>query len=96
MQSQDSVIQMTFHYTDGQSESFYIYDPPNIHDTAQELRQEVRHFLDKNWWILHLQEETVYINTAHVLKVEVKPAIPELQGEGVFSNAERITALTRR
>ncbi|MBD1942200.1 hypothetical protein H6F50_07475, partial [Coleofasciculus sp. FACHB-712] len=54
-----------------------------------------RRLLDKSWWILHLPEETVFINTANITKVEVKPPIPHLQGEDVFSNAQRVTALTR-
>jgi len=30
-----------------------------------------------------------------VIKVEMKPPLPELRGEDVFSDAQRVTALTR-
>ena len=35
------------------------------------------------------------INVANVTKVEVKPVMQQLKGEGVFPIAERITALNR-
>ena len=86
--------QLTFYYTNGQSESFNILDP--IEDlTQQGLQLEVRHLLQRDWWILNLPEQTVMINIANVIKVEVKPTLTQLQGEGIFQNSERVTALNR-
>jgi hypothetical protein len=45
--------------------------------------------------VFHLEEQTICVNTANVIKVEIKPAIPYLQGDNVFSNAQRVTALTQ-
>lgn len=86
--------QLTFYYLNGQSESFNIFDQIDS-DTAQGLQLELKRFLDKDWWILNLPEQTVMINVDNVVKVEVKPVIPQLHGEGIFNNAERVTALNR-
>ncbi|NJO77072.1 MAG: hypothetical protein HC827_00155 [Cyanobacteria bacterium RM1_2_2] len=95
MQSQvDPYTQLTFHYLNGQTESFVV--PDALEDeTHHDLRIEVRHILQKDWWLLNLPEQTVMINIANVIKVEVRPALDQLQGEGIFSNAERVTALNR-
>lgn len=95
MQSQvDHYTQLTFHYLNGHTESFVV--PDALEDeTRQDLRIEVRHILQKDWWILNLLEQTVMINISNVVKVEVKPSLTQLQGEGIFSNAERVTALNR-
>lgn len=96
MYTQDGVnAQLTFHYLNGHSESFNIISEPQTEDTQQDFRLEMRHLLQKDWWILNLPEQTVMINVANVVKVEVKPPMTQLQGEGVFSNAERVTALNR-
>lgn len=94
MQSQaSSMTQLTFHYLNGQTESFLV---PQLEDeTRQDIGLEVRHILQKDWWILNLPEQTVMVNVANVTKVEVYPPITQVQGEGVFSNAERVTALNR-
>lgn len=93
MHNQD-FTQLTFHFVNGLTESFNITQLGDD-STTLELQQEIRHLLDKPWWILHLPDQTICIKTANVLKVEIKPAVPEIQGEGVFSNARRVTALTR-
>lgn len=95
MQSHDGLTLLTFHYLDGRTESFNVFAPVDAAETQQEIRQEVRRFLDKSWWILHLPDETVFINTTNVIKVEMQPAIPQLIGEDVFTDAQRVTALTR-
>lgn len=95
MQSQDNHTQITFHYLDGRSESFNIYEPIDNAETPQGMQLEVRHLLQKEWWIVHLPEQTVFINIANVVKVEMKPSLAQLKGEDVFANAERVTALNR-
>lgn len=92
MNSQDSLIQLTFYYINGQTESFNILNRANDSVTWQ---NEIQYLLEKPWWILHLPEQTVCIKTANIVKVEVKPALPEIQGKGVFSDARRVTALAR-
>jgi hypothetical protein len=39
--------------------------------------------------------DTDLINVANVTKVEVKPPVQQLRGEGIFPLAERLTALNR-
>ncbi|HEY9698831.1 MAG TPA: hypothetical protein V6D10_16320 [Trichocoleus sp.] len=92
--SDNTYSQLTFYYINGQSESFNIFEPLEA-QTTQGLQLEVRHLLQRDWWILNLPDQTVMINIANVTKVEVKPVISQLQGEGVFPNAERVTALNR-
>lgn len=89
-----SPAQLTFHYLNGQTESFNIYDLTED-ETQQDIQLEIKHLLQKEWWILHLPEQTVMINVANVTKVEVKPALEYVKGEGVFAQAERVTALNR-
>jgi hypothetical protein len=79
----------------GQSESFNLYAPIESDGSNQTIQLEVRHLLKKDWWIINLPDQTVFINIDNVVKVEMKPPIPELKGEDVFSNAERVTALNR-
>ena len=95
MNSQDRLTQVTFHYTNGQTESFNVLQRGDGSATPQALQQEIAQLLDKPWCVLHLPEQTICINTANVLKVEVKPSLRELQGEGVFSDVRRVTALSR-
>jgi hypothetical protein len=95
MYSQTGVTQLTFYYLDGHTESFNISNPEEAGGTQQEIRQQLHRLFDSSWWVLHLADQTVCINTTNVVKVEVKPSIPYLQGENVFPNAERLTALTR-
>ena len=88
--------QITFHYMNGHSESFNLHPPIENDGTDATLQLEVRHILKKDWWIINLPEQTVFVNIDNVVKVEVKPAIANLRGEDVFTNAERVTAMTRR
>ncbi|HEY9641625.1 MAG TPA: hypothetical protein V6C57_14145 [Coleofasciculaceae cyanobacterium] len=90
----EGYTQLTFHYLNGHTESFNIYGSSED-ETQQDLRLEVKHLLQKDWWILNLPEQTVMINVANVTKVEVKPGMQQLKGEGIFPNAERVTALNR-
>ena len=94
-EDEGNFLQITFFYTNGETETFNIYDPVEAGLLEQELQQEFRRFLEKHWWILHLPDQTVCINTANILKLEIKPSINRIQGDGVFSTVERVTALTR-
>jgi hypothetical protein len=95
MYSQDGYTQLTFHYIDGRSESFTVYEPIEDATNPAGVHLEVRHLLEKDWWIVNLEEQTVFINIDNVIKVEVKPAIPNIRGEGVFSNADQVTTINR-
>lgn len=89
------VLQMTVYFVNGQTETFNIYNVSELGSPSQELRQDVRRFLREDWWTLHLLDQTVFIHTANVLKVEIKPRLEGFQGEGVFQEAERVTAFNR-
>jgi len=96
MANQDSLYtQLTFHYINGQSESFNLHAPIEDDGSQQTTQLEMRHLLKKDWWIVHLFDQTVFINVDNVVKMEMKPTMLQLQGEDVFSNAERVTALSR-
>ncbi|MBD2183283.1 hypothetical protein H6S82_19180 [Planktothrix sp. FACHB-1355] len=81
--------QLTFHYIHGQTEAF------NIPVSPEEFQQQMQSVLEKPLFTLHLRDQTVVIRTAEVIKVEIKPPLSQLEGEGVFPNSERVTALTR-
>ena len=90
-----SYTQFTFYYINGQSESFNVFEQHEEDQTTQGLQLEMRRFLEKDWWIMNLPEQTIMINVDNVVKVEVKPVMTQLHGEGIFTNAERVTALNR-
>jgi hypothetical protein len=90
MQSVPTYIQLTFYYLNGQTESYKVYDPIDTGLIEQEIQQEMRRYLDRPWWILHLSDRTIYVNVANIYKVEITPSMHLLQGDGVFQNAERL------
>ena len=94
LNSQDSLTQITFHFINGQTESFNVVQRGDGM-TPQDLQQKIMRILDKPWCVLHLPEHTICIKTANILKLELKPAPREIQGEGVFSDVRRVTALAR-
>lgn len=95
LDSQDKLIEITFHYINGQTESFNVVVRADGSMTAQDLQQRIMRILEKPWCTLHLPQQTICIHTANILKVELKPPVHELQGEGVFSDVRRVTALAR-
>jgi hypothetical protein len=90
-----NMLQITFFYTNGQIEAFNVVLHEDDALTAQEIHQRILKHLDKPWCLLHLPEHTICVNTSSLLKVEVKPTLYELHGEGVFSDVRRVTALSR-
>ncbi|MEQ9358586.1 hypothetical protein [Coleofasciculus chthonoplastes] len=89
MQSQDSFTQITFHYINGETESF------DIPVTPEAFSEQLVDFLSQPWLILHLFDQTVIILTSQVVKVEVTPQLTQLEGDGVFFDCQRVTALSR-
>lgn len=87
--------QITFHYINGHSESFTIHELADPDALRQDIRHEIRRFLSENWWVVKLEEETIFINASNVLKVELKPPVISIAGEGVLTEATRVTALTQ-
>lgn len=94
---QDGFLQITFYFVNGQTESFNVnvLQQGDSSLTLPELQNHILQHLDKPWCILHLPEQTICVKTANVLKVEMKPALRELKGTGVFSDVRRVTALSR-
>jgi hypothetical protein len=88
-QDKENTTQVTFHYVEGQTETFTIPIP------AQEFQEQVLHLLSQPWLTFHLVDQTVFICTARLVKVEVKPPIPELQGQGIFPNSQRVSTMQR-
>ena len=89
MQTQDSFTEVTFYYINGESEAF------DIPATPEAFTEQLADLLNQPWITLHLIDQTVIIFTAQVFKVELKPPIVQLQGSGVFADAQRVTALNR-
>jgi hypothetical protein len=88
--------ELTFYYIDGRNETFTVNSSlETTASTQQGFQVQVRHMLKKEWWILHLPEQSVFINVENVIKVEMKPPITQLHGEDVFMDVDRVTALSR-
>lgn len=86
---QQELTQVTFYYDNGQSEGF------NIPVSPQEFQQQIQLLLERPWLTFHLFDQTVFVCTARIVKVEIKPALPQIVGIGVFPNTQKVTALTR-
>ncbi len=87
--TQEMNTEITFYYIDGNTESFSL--PVNV----QQFEAQLQELLKQPWITFHLMDETVCICTEKVIKIEIKPPINKIQGEGVFTNSQRITALQR-
>ncbi len=85
----DHVTQVIFYYDNGQSEGF------NIPISPEEFQQQIQLLLERPWLIIHLFDQTVFICTSRIIKVEVKPAMNQMVGVGVFANCQRVTALMK-
>ena len=97
MESQEFVARLTFFYVDGQEESYVVVESAadGTETSLTALHQGIRDRLQAPWCVLQLAEETVTINMANVLKVEINPTLEDLQEADLFPNAQRETALTR-
>ena len=89
MQTKTDNTQVTFHYENGQTEILSLPMP------AAEFSQQLPQMLSQPWLTFHLLDQTVVISTAKLLKIEIKPSLAQLEGEGIYPNVERVTALQR-
>ena len=85
----DSGTQVTLYYVNGQTEIF------SVPVTPQEFYQQLNRTERGGWIAMHLVDQTVAIAIDQIVKIEVKPPFPELAGNGLFTDAKRVTALTR-
>ena len=85
--TQESSIQIKFYYIDGNTETFSF--PANV----EQFKTQLQDLLKQPWITFHLMDQTVCIYTEKIMKIEIKPPISQMEGEGVFANSERITAL---
>jgi hypothetical protein len=89
MQTKTNTTQVMFYYENGQTETL------SLPITATEFSQQLPQLLSQPWLTFHLIDQTVIIATAKLLKIEVKPSLVQLEGEGIYPNVERVTALQR-
>ena len=95
MAKQDYSLQLTFHYSNGEKESFLVTETAEENDPYPELREAIQKRLNLEWCPLHTADETIYINMRNVDTVSVKPSLGESETENEFREAQRVTALTR-
>ncbi len=62
--------------------------------TAEDFKEQLPALLNQPWLTKPLFEQTVLICTAKIMKVELKPYIPQIRGQGVFPETQRVTVLT--
>jgi hypothetical protein len=89
MQTETNKTQVMFYYDNGQTETL------SLPMTATELSQQLPQLLSQPWLTFHLIDQTLIISTAKLLKIEVKPSLVQLEGDGIYPNVERVTALQR-
>ncbi len=87
--AKESSTEVTFYYIGGHTETFSL--PIN----AQQFQVQLQQLLKQPWITFNLIDQTVCICTDKVMKIEIKPPITQMQGEAVFANSQRITALQR-
>lgn len=87
--AQNNSTQVTFYFEDGHSEAF------NVPVVSATFGRELPELLAQPLLTFHLTDQTVVICTAKVIKIEIKPALNELQGGGIFPNCQRVTAMQR-
>lgn len=88
MLTEASFTQVTFYYINGQTEAF------EISLTPEAFTEQLDDLLAQPWLTMHLFDRTVLISTAKIMKVELKPDLPQIPGTGIFLEAQRVTALT--
>ncbi len=88
MQAQSST-EVTFYYENGQSDSFKVPVP------GPQFQEQLPQLLAQPWITFHLVDSTVIVCTTKIIKVELTPPIPEMQGQGVVNNAEKVTTMQR-
>lgn len=89
MQSPENFTEVTFYYQNGETEAYELPVAP------ESFAQQLQDLLNQSWLTLHLFDKTTLIHTAQINKVEVKPVMSQLQGQGVFPEVQRVTALNR-
>ncbi|NEP40733.1 MULTISPECIES: hypothetical protein [Okeania] len=87
--AQESSTEIILYYINGNSETFSL--PIN----SQQFQTILPQLLQQPWITFHLIDQTVCISTEKVMKIEIKPPINQMQGEGIFANSQRITPLQR-
>lgn len=86
--SDEPLTQVTFHYDNGQEDSFLIPVAP------EEFQKQLPLLLERPWLTFHLIDASVVVAMNKVVKVETQPPLTTF-GVGVFANAERVTPLVR-
>ncbi|MGF1515513.1 MAG: hypothetical protein ACFB5Z_17690, partial [Elainellaceae cyanobacterium] len=86
--------ELTVHFLDGHNESYTIYDPTEKGRLAG-FQSRLEAMLEKSWWVLHLPDQTILLNLANVTKIEVRPGIPQIQGDAVLEDVDRMSALRK-
>ncbi|HIK12536.1 MAG TPA: hypothetical protein IGS52_20150 [Oscillatoriaceae cyanobacterium M33_DOE_052] len=84
-----AVTELTIYYVNGEEESFKIPIDP------QQFQSQLGKMLQKPWLVFHLIDQTVIISTSNVVKMDIKPPLNQIQGEGIFANCERVTSMQR-
>ncbi len=94
MADPDHCTELTVHFLDGHNESYTVYDATE-NGRFVGIQSRLEAMLEKRWWVLHLQDHTVLLNLDNVTKIEVRPGVPQLQGDAVLENVDRMSALRR-
>lgn len=82
--SDRELLNITFHFVNGQSQCFTIQSIVSNTATPQDMRQTIRRFLKEDWWAIKTPDKTFFINSANVLSYEVDTTAPGFEGEGVL------------
>ncbi|MDY6938717.1 MAG: hypothetical protein SWY16_13715 [Cyanobacteriota bacterium] len=89
MENVEGGTEVNLHYINGDVESF------NIQATGEEFYQQLQLASERKYLCFHLYDRSVVVNLDKIIKIEIHPPFYEVQGDGVFPTAERITAMLR-
>ena len=84
-----NITEVTLYYADGQEETF------KLPLATQQFQAQLGKMLQRPWLVFQLMDQTIIVSSANVVKMDIKPPLPPLQGDGIFPNCERITSLQR-
>lgn len=79
--------QVTFHYVNGEIESYTL--PIEADEFYRQFQSA------SGWLILHQFDCTVMLPMEKIVKLEIRPSLPQLEGAGIFQKAQQVTALKR-
>ena len=85
---------LTFHYSNGTHDILQV-STAELPENIQDMGQWLRYLMERPYWFFHVGDQTTVVRMEHVVKIDISPPLPTVQGPDTFNQAMRVTALTR-